>query len=80
MSDLVVRSARAIPALIARMDALAQWLEAHRPDIKVMSLRRCDIALLQHYPEIAARHQVFINDGHIYWRSFALRAADESTP
>lgn len=72
--DTSFRGNRAITEVIARMEHLAQWFQTYRPDIKVLTLRRRDLDLLQRWPKAAALHHIFTTDHVTYWRGFTLRA------
>jgi hypothetical protein len=68
------RGYRAIAEVVERMTPLASSLAANRPDIKVITLKRRDLDLIQRWPKAAGVLQIFTTNGVTYWRGFELRA------
>lgn len=62
---------RGVGDVLARMNRLADWLQANKPTCKVMTLRRQDFDLLRKFPSASGIHE---NNGVVYWRSFELHA------
>jgi hypothetical protein len=73
------RGYAAIREVLERIQPLAQWYKVHRPEARVLTLRRRDIDLLQRWPQAARIHEIFTHEGVTSWRGFTLRA-DKSPP
>lgn len=73
------RGFHGIGEVIERMEPLGNWLQAFKPETKVLTLRRRDLDLLQRWPKAAALYHVYTVDGVTHWRGFVLRA-DASPP
>lgn len=72
------RGYRAIEDVVARMKPLAEWHKLNRPDIKVLTLHRRDLDVIQRWPETGRLFEINTNNGITYWRGFELRA--DKTP
>lgn len=74
-----LRGSRAIAEVIERMNPLADWLSVHKPECRVLTLRRRDLDLLLRWPAASAHQQIHIIDGVAWWRGLILRA-DKTAP
>jgi len=74
------RGYRAIQEVVARMEKLADWFAAYRPEVKAMTLTRRDLDLLQRWPKAAALFHIYtLPGGGTHWRGFTL-LPDKSPP
>jgi len=68
------RGYHAISEVVDSMAPLANWLTVNRPTLKVLTLRRRDLDLLQRWPQAATLHGIFTTGGVTHWRGFTLQA------
>lgn len=69
---------RSLTDLFAHMQRLADWLVAHKPDCKVMTVTRRDFELLKKN----LGHQGLTEDarGELFWRGFTLHPLPQRYP
>jgi hypothetical protein len=72
--SVAFRGYHAIADVIESMAPLANWLTANRPTVKVLTLRRRDLDLIQRWPQAATLHGIFTVQGVTHWRGFTLRS------
>jgi hypothetical protein len=61
------------------MRPLADWHSIHKPECRVLTLRRRDLDLILRWPAAASFQEINVVDGVAWWRGFVLRADKSAT-
>lgn len=68
------RGYHAIKEVIEYMGPLAEWMKAHKPDVKELTLKRPDFDLLKRWPKAAGLFDVVQNQaGELSYKGFSLK-------
>jgi hypothetical protein len=67
------RGYHAIGAVAKTLKTLAEGLAHRRLPATYITLRAKDYDLITRWPQAAALHEIFVNEGTLHWHGFTLR-------
>jgi hypothetical protein len=65
-------SAKAVEAVVRKIDRLVSWSRANRPSINCISIMREDMRVLRADPEVSQQFGIFITDSRVTYAEFEL--------